>query len=134
MDYRRLPVVHHVTLTVTDPDRSAAFYQRLLGPAEVAERTGNGWRRLRLLWPNGLMLGVSTFTTTGPQDRFDPSRVGLDHVGFAVEDEAAVRAWAARMDTLGIARGPVEEVPYAVAVTGRDPDGLPIEFYWMRVT
>lgn len=44
-----LPVVHHVTLTVTDPDRSAAFYQRLLGPAEVAERTGNGWRRLRLL-------------------------------------------------------------------------------------
>lgn len=129
-----LPVVHHVTLTVTDPDRSAAFYQELFGSAEVAERTGDQWRRLRLLWPNGLMLGMSTFTSTAAEDRFDPSRVGLDHVGFAVADEAAVRAWAARMDGLGIARGPVEDVPYAVAVTGRDPDGLPIEFYWMRIT
>jgi hypothetical protein len=38
------------------------------------------------------------------------------------------------MDGLGIPRGPIEDVPYAVAVTGRDPDDLPIEFYWMRIT
>jgi catechol 2,3-dioxygenase-like lactoylglutathione lyase family enzyme len=129
-----LPLLHHVTLTVTDPDRSAAFYQGLFGPAEIAERHGEGWRRLRLLWPNGLVLGMSTFGTTSSDDRFDPSRVGLDHVGFGVADEAAVQHWAAHMDGLGIPRGPIEDVPYAVAVTGRDPDDLPIEFYWMRIT
>jgi catechol 2,3-dioxygenase-like lactoylglutathione lyase family enzyme len=38
-----LPAVHHVTLTVTDPQRSARFHQRLFGPAEVVARQGDGW-------------------------------------------------------------------------------------------
>lgn len=127
-----LPVVHHVTLTVTDAERSAEFYQELFGPAEVVRRSGDGWVRVRLRWPNGLMLGMTTFdSTTGA---FDPARVGLDHVGFGVNDEAAVHEWVARMDRLGIPHGPVADVPYALVVTGRDPDGLPIEFYAMRVT
>jgi len=127
-----LPFVHHVTLTVSDVRRSADFYQSLFGPADVADRQGPGWNRLRLLWPNGLMIGVTRFDADA--DRFDPSRVGLDHVGFGVESADAVYGWVRRMDELGIEHGPVEDVPHAVVVTGRDPDGIPIEFYWPRVT
>lgn len=128
-----LPVLHHVTITVTDPQASAQFYQRLFGAAEVIERQGPTWTRLRLLWPGGLMLGMTKHATTVGEP-FDPARVGLDHVGFGCASEAALRGWVARMDELGIAHGPVEDTPYALVVTGRDPDGIPIEFYWMRVT
>lgn len=123
------PTIHHVTLTVTDIARSADFYQGLFGPAEVASRQGPGWNRLRMLWPNGLMIGVTRFDGPG-SDRFDPARVGLDHIGFGCQTEREVRDWAAVMDDRGIPHGPIEEVPYAVVVTGRDPDNIPVEFYW----
>ncbi len=128
-----LPVLHHVTLTVVDPQASADFYQSLFGPAEVVQRQGPTWTRQRLLWSNGLMLGMTAHATTVTES-FDPARVGLDHVGFGCASEADVRGWAARMDELGIEHGPMEDTPYAVVVTGRDPDNIPIEFYWMRVT
>ncbi len=34
---------------------------------------------------------------------FTPRRVGLDHLSFAVPDRAALEAWRARLDELGIA-------------------------------
>ena len=128
----RLPTIHHLTLTVTDPEASAAFYQALLGPADVARRTGADWLRLRLLWPNGLMLGFTRHDGSLGTDAFDHRRVGLDHAGFACADEADVLEWVSIMDDLGVQHGPVEEAAYALVVTGRDPDGIPIEFYWPR--
>jgi catechol 2,3-dioxygenase-like lactoylglutathione lyase family enzyme len=127
-----LPRLHHATLTVRDPERSADFYQRLFGPAQVVRREGPTWVRLRLLWPNGLMLGFTRHATTADGDRFDPARPGLDHVGLSCGSADEVHQWAARFDELGRERGPVEETPYAVVVTGRDPDGLPVELYWSR--
>jgi catechol 2,3-dioxygenase-like lactoylglutathione lyase family enzyme len=126
-----LPHLHHLTLTVTDPQRSAQFYQRLFGPGEVVHRTGPGWTRVRVQWPGGLMMG---FTRHDDQDaaEFDHRRIGLDHAGFGCRDEDQVRAWASRLDELGVPRGPVEDAPYAVVVTGRDPDAIPVEFYWPR--
>lgn len=127
-----LPRLHHATLTVPDPERSADFYQRLFGPAQVVRREGPTWVRLRLLWPNGLMLGFTRHATTSAGEPFDPARAGLDHVGLGCASEQEVRNWAARFDELGVRRGPVEDTLYAVVVTGRDPDGLPVELYWPR--
>jgi uncharacterized protein (TIGR00725 family) len=121
--------VHHVTLTVTDVHRSAAWYQRLIGPAETVQREGPGWHRIRMQWPSGLVIGVTAHEATAPRDRFVHTRVGLDHVGLLCSGEAAVRAWAARLDSIGAVRGPVEDVPYGWAVTGRDPDDIPVEFF-----
>ncbi len=127
------PLVHHVTLTVGDLGRSAQFYRRLFGPAREVTREGPGWHRLRLQWPSGLILGLTVFDRTG-DDRFDPARPGLDHIGFGCTTREQFDAWVARMDDLGIAHGPVEDTPYALVVTGRDPDGLPVEFFWPKVT
>ena len=123
------PPIHHLTLSVTDVRRSADWYQDLLGPASIVERTGPDWERIRLEWPSGLVIGVTAHRSTGKDDRFDHRRVGLDHVGLACADEAEVRAWAGRLDAIGAPRGPVEDVPYGWAVTGRDPDNIPVEFF-----
>lgn len=121
--------VHHITLTVTDAARSAEWYQRLLGEAAVIHRQGPGWTRIRMQWPDGLVIGATQHEATAADDRFDTTRVGLDHIGIGCPDEAEVRAWADRMDALGITHGPVEDVPYGWAVTARDPDGIAIEFF-----
>ena len=126
-----VPVVHHVTLTVTDVPRAVAWYEGLFGPAIVLDRTGPTWVRQRMQWPSGLIIGVSRHDDTG-QEGFDCTRVGLDHIGLACDDEAAVRSWAARLDQLGYEHGPVESVAYGWAVTARDPDGIAIEFFAAR--
>lgn len=127
------PTVHHVSLSVTDPERSAEWYQALLGEASIVTRQGPGWRRLRLQWPNGLVIGLTCHESTDRGATFDHTRVGLDHLGLACPDEAAVRAWAMRLDALGFTHGPVEDVPYGWAVTAGDPDGIPVEFFASRV-
>ena len=122
------PSIHHVTLTVVDAARSAAWYQELFGPAEVVERQGPTWSRLRMQWPSGLVIGVTAHEAT-TLEAFDEARVGLDHLGLGCADEAEVRSWHARLEDLGFEHGPLEDVPYGWAVTARDPDGIPVEFY-----
>ncbi len=128
----RAPAVHHVTISVTDAETSAEWYQRLLGPAEITRREGADWTRIRMQWPSGLVIGATQHEGTSAGDRFDHTRVGLDHLGLACADEAEVRAWLELMDDLGIAHGPFEDAPYGWAVTARDPDGLPIEFFCLK--
>jgi glyoxylase I family protein len=69
---------HHIRLTVTDPARSRDFYTELLG-FQVAMEFPDG-----VLVSNGtLLLGLRTGPDTARVsvgDRFDPNRVGLDHL------------------------------------------------------
>ena len=81
---------------------------------------------------NGVVIGVTRHDGTGAVDRFGHERVGLDHIGLGCTSEADVRGWAEHMDREGIGRGPVETAPYGWAVTARDPDGIPVEFFCGR--
>ena len=81
-----------------------------------------------MAWPDGLIIGVTQFEGPSPES-FSHLLVGLDHVGLACKSEDEVREWAATMDRLGIEHGPVEEAPYGWAVTARDPDNIPVEFF-----
>src|SRR5919201_1122751 len=72
---------HHVRLTVTDPARTQQFYE-LLG-FQLAMAFPDG-----VLVSNGsLLLGLRTgpdAARTRRDDRFDPNRVGLDHLAINV--------------------------------------------------
>lgn len=125
------PTIHHVTLTVSDVARSAAWYQALLGPASIIERTGPTWTRIRMQWPSGLVIGVTEHSGT-TQEPFDVTRAGLDHVGLGCASESEVRDWYALLDSRGLEHGPLEDVAYGWAVTARDPDGIPVEFFCAR--
>lgn len=122
------PLVHHVTLTVTNVRRSADWYQSLLGPAEEIERLSPTWERIRMRWPSGLVIGVTRHDATG-EASFDCTRPGLDHLGLSCDSADDVRGWWERMEALGMNHGPVEEVSYGWAVTAHDPDGIAIEFF-----
>ena len=84
-----------------------------------------------MVWPDGLIIGVTQFDD-GPPPRFTHLHAGLDHVGLACASPEEVRQWAEKITELGFARGPVEEAPYGWAVTTRDPDNIPIEFFCPR--
>ena len=56
---------------------------------------------------------------------------GLDHLSFRVADRAAMDAWVAWMDELGVAHDPVNDSGPAPTLNLRDPDGIAIEFYYL---
>jgi len=124
--------LHHITLTVANVKVSAAWYQALLGEAEVVERQSDGWRRIRMAWPGGFILGVTQYEETTYLAPFTHLIAGLDHVGFQCQSEHEVREWAEKISHLGFNRGPLEEVSYGWAVTARDPDNIPVEFFCPR--
>ena len=44
----------------------------------------------------------------------------------------ALHAWAAKLDELGEVHGPVKDVQYAVAVTARTPENIPVQFFFAK--
>lgn len=121
--------VHHVTLTVNDVERSAIWYTSLFGEASVIRRESPGWKRIRLTWPSGLVIGVTQHDGALPAQKFSHLTVGLDHIGIACESEDEVHSWVRKLDELGYEHGPFENVAYGWVVTARDPDNIPIEFF-----
>jgi len=122
--------IHHITLSVSNVDSSVAWYQALFGPAEIVQREGEGWRRTRMTWPerNNFRIGVMSHDDA-PVAGFTHLNRGLDHIGYDCATLDEVTAWAAKLDDLGFEHGPIDDVPYAWAVTARDPDNIPIEFF-----
>jgi len=126
------PPFHHITLTVSDIEKSGQWYQALLGPAEVIRREGDGWTRLRMNWSSGLVIAVTSHSASRTNQKFDHTQIGLDHLGLECGSEMEIRNWITRFDDLGIEHGPLESASYGWVVTARDPDGIPIEFFCQK--
>src|SRR3954468_5974785 len=129
---------HHVRLTVTDVARSRAFYTELFGfqvaleepPADdpgglVADALQDGV----VLITAGVMIGLRPVDAAHADDRFDPYRVGLDHLSFAVDSRSDLDAAVKVYDERGIEHGPIREVPAMglAFLAAFDPDGIAVE-------
>lgn len=126
--------VAHVELSVSDINSSVDWYCRLLSAKDVfrAANVDRGFTACAILEPiSGTVLAFTRHDVIegGP---FTPHRVGLDHLAFAVTDEATLEAWEARLDELGIAHDAIDDQGFAVALNFRDPDGIALEFYVLR--
>lgn len=126
----------HVRLTVTDLARSRAFYDRVFGfpvafevppDADEATRASLAFLFGGVIYavPGEGLLGLRPVAEAA--DRFDEDRVGLDHLSFAVEDEAALQGAVALLDDAGIAHGGVKDIGMAWILELRDPDGVALE-------
>jgi hypothetical protein len=76
-----------------------------------------------------IMLGFRTHQSTSADDRFDPARVGLDHVGFHVEGREQLEAWRSRLDEQGINHSGIVEDQAGLHLSAKDPDNIALEFF-----
>ena len=122
-------VIHHLTLTVSNADTSANWYQELLGKASVISRQLEGAKRIRMQWDSGLVIGVTEFDSKAGSQVFSHLNVGLDHIGLQCASLEEIQIWSEKLKRLGFEHGPIEDAPYGWAITARDPDNIPVEFY-----
>ncbi|MGI8925319.1 MAG: VOC family protein [Tepidiformaceae bacterium] len=126
--------IAHVELSVRDLDLSSAWYCRLLDAREVFRGADEAEGIVDCAIFERASRVVIAFTqhSAGDGSTFTPRRTGLDHLAFAVADRAALEAWAAHLDELGIERSPLNDYGYADAITCKDPDGIALEFFWQH--
>jgi catechol-2,3-dioxygenase len=124
-----IPAIHHVAMSVNDLAVSEPFYAKLFG-AEPAMTLADGpFRRRVFALADGQLFGLTQHDTVSGDDRFDPVRVGLDHVGFGCADPDAVAAWRDHLDEVGIEHSGIVEADYGLALSVKDPDGNALEFF-----
>ncbi|HMX64130.1 MAG TPA: VOC family protein, partial [Microthrixaceae bacterium] len=75
--------IHHVALSVTDRDRSADWYRKVLGFEELF-REESAERRACVMRFAGGHYSVGLVEHSGHRDDFDARRTGLDHLAFTV--------------------------------------------------
>ncbi|MBV8928719.1 MAG: VOC family protein [Mycobacteriaceae bacterium] len=126
--------IHHVRLTVTDIERSRAFYDSVFGwpvlletPPDADDATKE---QLAFLFggviyrAGNFLLGLRPVAA----DRFSEDRCVLDHLAFAVDSRAALDYAARRLDELSIRHGGVKDIGPSYIVEFRDPDNIALEF------
>ena len=125
--------IHHVSVTVTDIERSVPWYSDLLGLTKLMEEShpdGTGYAVVLGKPDWSMCVGLHTHPTN-ERERFSESRTGLDHIGFMVSGRAELDAWESKLTELGVEHSPVnDQGGYAVLVF-RDPDNIQLEFMSM---
>lgn len=117
--------IHHIGLRVSDVARSKAFYNGVLGFRVLIE--GDGYC---LVDTGGTPIGL-----LGPakdaDDRFDPFRVGVDHMALAVTDVDTLKRIMGQLDEAGVSHHGLEVDPVlkGTYVSFHDPDGIAWEAY-----
>ena len=117
----------HVTLTVTDLDRSAEFYNRIFD-AETAMAGEDEHGAFAVCMGEGFMVGLRTHASTPQADSFQFARVGMDHMGVHVENRAELEKWGSHLDERGAENSGIVESPFGLHINVKDPDGIAIEF------
>lgn len=130
--------IHHVRVTVTDIARSKTFYSRVFGREPRIDATEHHGEPGASEDPQrfyggcvfeieGQLFGLRPVADA--RDRFDSTRVGLDHVSFGVATKADLQAAADRLDADGIANGgvvPLEGLGMSI-LSFQDPDDINLE-------
>jgi glyoxylase I family protein len=129
--------IHHLRLTVTDLERSRQFYTGLLGfeiaaespppddpsAAEVFKILFGGVVMIR----GNLLMGLRPMASAG--DRFDPDRVGLDHLSFGVAGREELEQAKRLLEERGLPHGEITSLTaFGIDVLPfEDPDGIQLE-------
>ncbi len=124
----------HVNLTVTDLERSAAWYCQVFGLVPIGDETvappvsDRSLRYRSLADPRTFSYVVGLIEHDRPSDdAFDERRTGLDHFGLHVPEVADLDEWVQHLDALGVRHSGVKTVDYGSAISFCDPDGIQLE-------
>ncbi|MHB1523711.1 MAG: VOC family protein [Candidatus Dormibacteria bacterium] len=128
--------IQHVGLTVRDISASEAWYMRVVGlvRAFVEPHSGGDGHTVVMTRPGTALFMGLDHHPAADQTRFSELRTGLDHLALQVGSRDEIDKWIIHLDSMGVKRGPLfeatEPAPRA-QVTFRDPDGIPIELFWL---
>ncbi len=111
--------LNHVALTVSDRDRSAAFYGRHFG---LTERIHDDEHLVILASPDGSLLALSEGAVPADLPR-------TNHFGFQVSDGDEVRQARERLREAGVAETEWQDDGRFVRVQVADPDGYRVELF-----
>ncbi|GCE29615.1 glyoxalase [Dictyobacter alpinus] len=117
----------HIGLRVTDLARARHFYADILGFEPLLELPD-------LLICNAYGSTIAfrgNATQTHADDRFDPYRVGLDHVALGVPSANELEEMKRHLDLAGVPNNGVEQetmMPISY-ISFYDPDGIAWELY-----
>jgi glyoxylase I family protein len=120
--------VAHIDLTVTNAEKSAAWWQDVLGFGLVGTVDGESSEAWSLAHPAGVVVTVMTHHET-PNEAFDERRVGLDHLSFEVVDRAEMERWVTHLDGLGVPHSGIIDAEWGPTVVVRDPDNIQLELF-----
>ena len=125
--------LHHVLLTVSDVDRSARFYEDVIGLKRIREVLDDGIAGHKVLFalPDGSMLGVVRHAQL-ESEWFDEKCIGMDHVALSVPADE-LPAWQQRLDQAGVPySAPAPSAVGETLIVLRDPDNIQLQIYGGR--
>jgi glyoxylase I family protein len=123
----KTPGVHHVSLRVSDLARAKSFYTETLGFPVLLDTPD-----VFIFSAGGTAFGLRGPTLdTPPGDRFNPCRVGLDHIALGCTDEGELKRVADALGAAGVENTGVrlDETLGKRYVAFKDPDRIAWEFY-----
>ena len=116
----------HVVLTIRDIKRTKEFYAKIFGEPDYQVDDGFmyylGQTRLFFTLPRG---------PQAANDRFDPTRVGLEHIAVGVTTIDDLSAYATALDEAGIKHSGIHIDNHSnkEKIWLDDPDKIRVEFY-----
>jgi glyoxylase I family protein len=121
---------HHTALTVSDVERSAAWYADLLGLVVVRQGDDDVVSYRILAHPaTHCVIGLRQYHGR-PDGPFDEFRTGLDHLAFGVADRAELESWEAELAQRGDIRfTPIVDTAIGAVIVLRDPDNIQLELW-----
>ena len=123
-----MPSITHVAVTVTDLDRSEAWYTKVLGVAPVLDEDTGPFRHI-VYSVGTTLLGLHGFPDLANREQFNERRPGLDHIAFGVAGRDELVEWGKRLDSLGIVHGEIKDAGYGSGLSFRDPDNIALELF-----
>lgn len=129
-----MKALHHVSLSVTDLDRSVDWYRRVFELDDVLHERGDEREaRVFRFRHSKLMLGLVQHRVNDARP-FAPSTTGLDHVAFDVSDRQELDWWVDHLDASGVAHSGVIDIPIGGILNFTDPDGIQLALFWEKAS
>ncbi len=126
--------IHHLGLTVSDVQRSAQWYEEVLGFERIGELGGPDAERQKIFLRHAgvsARLGLVEHRTSSKRP-FNETECGLDHLAFAVASRDELEEWAVRLEQFGVPFSPIANslsIPGAAVLVFRDPDNVQLELF-----